>query len=747
MNSSDKQWNILIVDDSIDDAELILLELQNADIQCNYKRLYTHADLEDEIKNNLWHAVIVDYFIPGFGGKEAIRLIRKYNAEIPIIVMTGIAQESTASDLVIKEGAQVYIMKNDLKHLPSTLNGLLNNYQRILKILSDTKAAEKEQNELIDFRDHLPLGVFTTSKSGHLSYVNQALLKIFGFKLEQEMLNINVVDLYADPEDRKVLLNELLNRGKVNDFEVQMKKTNGEIITCLFNIVAFRDEKGNFVRQEGIVEDITEKVKLRKELNEQLKRNKYITDYGRDAIVLIDPDERVIFWNPYASELFGFSKQEVLGKKLHDFIASGSYKKLARSAFEKFKTTGKGAVIGKTVEIEANTKSGVVLPVELTLGGMQMENGWGAVGIVRDIRERKQAEAKLKNETKKFEVMMENLDDPVYWSDENFRVLYQNKSMKTHFSHSDDLSKKCYELIYNRTEPCVECGIEEVKKGKMIQQYRQHPKSKREYKISHIPMPNENGLYTKLSVYRDVTELKTLLKKSRESDALKTAFLNNLSHEIRTPLNAISASSQLLQMDDLGDQQKHEMLDVIIEHTEILASLVDEIVDLSRLETGQVNLNMEDVALDVVCLQIKELARNKKEKYKSQAACELNLSNDQIHFETDKGRLFSVLKHLIDNAFKFTSQGFVEIGFDLLDDRLNFYVKDSGIGVPKHLQDSIFENFRQADIKLSRKYEGAGIGLSICKKNVQLMNGEITLESEEGAGSIFYVEIPVRKLS
>lgn len=241
-------------------------------------------------------------------------------------------------------------------------------------------------------------------------------------------------------------------------------------------------------------------------------------------------------------------------------------------------------------------------------------------------------------------------------------------------------------------------------------------------------------------------ELEQARESAEKSDKLKSAFLSNMTHEIRTPMNAIVGFSQLLQQDGLSKEHKNEFIGHIINNSNSLLSLINDIIDFSILETGTVKIRHSNFNLESVFIELK----NKFEQFKEDNGKtdvtlifpkQDRLEKTDIYF--DALRLKQILSYLIDNAIKFTKHGQVEVDYKDEKNAMLFWVKDTGIGIPAEKQEYIFDRFRQGEESYTRRFGGTGIGLSITKQMVQHLNGEIWLESEVGKGSTFYFKIPI----
>jgi len=242
-------------------------------------------------------------------------------------------------------------------------------------------------------------------------------------------------------------------------------------------------------------------------------------------------------------------------------------------------------------------------------------------------------------------------------------------------------------------------------------------------------------------------ELSAAQKVAREADMLKSNFLANMSHEIRTPMNGIMGFAQLLKDDELEKDSQFKYLDIICHNGAMLVNLIDDIMDISKIEASQLALNKEQVNIDDLIFELYTFfneVKFKQEKDHIDIRL-LNLNDDENNiFYTDELRLRQVLSNLIGNAIKFTDKGSVEFGYIKCKEKqhIKFFVRDTGIGIPENKKAIIFEQFRQIEEGSTRKYGGTGIGLFISKHIVNLLEGEIWIESEEGKGSTFYFTLP-----
>ncbi|PKP31408.1 MAG: hypothetical protein CVU00_12690 [Bacteroidetes bacterium HGW-Bacteroidetes-17] len=240
-------------------------------------------------------------------------------------------------------------------------------------------------------------------------------------------------------------------------------------------------------------------------------------------------------------------------------------------------------------------------------------------------------------------------------------------------------------------------------------------------------------------------ELAKAKVKAEESDRLKSAFLANMSHEIRTPMNSILGFSDLLRYTD-NPVEREEYIDIITKNGDVLLNLLNDILDLSKIEGSQLHIKPTVVDVFELMSELEQVYLAKLKKLKNQdIAFKVAMPSgvEKLHITTDRTRLFQVLVNLIDNAIKFTEEGFVVFGCEILGSTARFYVKDTGIGIKKSDLNIIFERFGQVRGPFDGKYGGSGLGLSISKKLVELLGGNLTVESKINHGSEFSFSLPL----
>lgn len=242
-----------------------------------------------------------------------------------------------------------------------------------------------------------------------------------------------------------------------------------------------------------------------------------------------------------------------------------------------------------------------------------------------------------------------------------------------------------------------------------------------------------------------IKELEEAKKKAEEADKLKTAFLANMSHEIRTPMNAILGFSSLLEDESLTHEIRKEYLGIIRSSGNQLLKLIEDIIDIAKIEAGEIKIEEAPVNINQLLKELWLMFSKSIEEKNKAVELYVYCEHDYQDFIVlnDYYRLKQVLSNLIGNAIKFTRVGSIEFGYSVTNNFIQFYVKDTGIGIPQVMHDKIFDRFRQVGIIQN---EGAGLGLSITKGIVKLLGGQIWVTSEEGKGSSFYFTIPYKKV-
>jgi signal transduction histidine kinase/ligand-binding sensor domain-containing protein/CheY-like chemotaxis protein len=251
-------------------------------------------------------------------------------------------------------------------------------------------------------------------------------------------------------------------------------------------------------------------------------------------------------------------------------------------------------------------------------------------------------------------------------------------------------------------------------------------------------------------VHERTADLEIAKDKAEESDKLKSAFLANMSHEIRTPMNAIIGFSNLLDDNNIQGEQKKELTSLIVKNSNTLLNLIDDIIDIAKIETGQIKINTRKYAINKILNELYiEFSNLTYENKDLIIRVDEDLFINALEINVDPYRLQQVLQNLLNNAIKFTEKGSIEFGYKINTSKneIYYFVKDSGIGLDKNQQENIFSRFTKVEHNKQKMYRGAGLGLTISKNIIELMGGKIGVKSKIGEGSLFYFTLPINNLN
>ena len=376
------------------------------------------------------------------------------------------------------------------------------------------------------------------------------------------------------------------------------------------------------------------------------------------------------------------------------------------------------------------------------------------ISMFYDVSSRQKSIEQLKESRKRFQVLLEAIPDLFFIIDkdgiyvdfmlkENENVRIDPNEIIGNSIYEVGFSEKMSRKIYQCIQDCIRFdSIEtieyalEVNAGTAMFEMR-------------IAKLNDESV---ISIARDITKrkvaemkLEEAKNKAEESDRLKSAFLANISHEIRTPMNAIIGFSKMVSSNDFSIDEKNKFLEIIISNGRMLMTLINDMISLSKIESNQVEVTKSNCFVnDMLVVMYKELLFKNEENPQVAVKLKNENANPKFSIYTDQSLLKEALEKLIDNALKFTDEGTVEFGYRTLKDgQIEFFVKDTGIGIAEEDLDKIFARFHQLDNRTTRNYEGTGLGLSIAQHYVGLLGGKLKVISKLGTGSTFYFSLPM----
>jgi PAS domain S-box-containing protein len=383
------------------------------------------------------------------------------------------------------------------------------------------------------------------------------------------------------------------------------------------------------------------------------------------------------------------------------------------------------------------------------------------VGTNLDITERKKAEEELKSINKRYSVLFNQSPIAIEFYDALGGLIIVNEATLELFGVVDKsevigfklfedpniTGEKKAELLKNRSVRFEsEFNFEEVKRLKLYQTTCSGIKI---LDWSTTPLIVDDLLIGYVVQVQDITEFKQTeqaliiaKEKAEKSDRLKSAFLANMSHEIRTPMNGIIGFAELLKEPGLSGETQQEYIRIIEKGGARMLNIINDIVSISKIEAGMMGVNIQESNINEQIEYIYTFFKPEVEGKGMQLSFSNSLPSREVTLKTDREKVYAILANLVKNAIKYSEKGSIEFGYVKKAGFLEFYVKDTGIGIPKDRQEAIFERFLQADIADKMARQGAGLGLSISKAYVEMLGGNIWVESEEGKGSVFYFTLP-----
>jgi len=600
-------------------------------------------------------------------------------------------------------------------------------------------------------------------QDAQIQFANHVVSKVFGYD-RSEIVHRNFLDFIA-PDERSKLQQFYQNRLQGLDaptsYESVILHKNGQKKAAELTVSAlnYNGRKAHLF----FVRDITERKEAKTHLENQRKRLQTLVETIPDLIWLKDPDGRYLSCNHEFERFFGLPEPEIIGKTDYDFFPS------TMADFFREKDLGAIAANQSRTNLEwvnyADDGHQALLETIKTPMYDSEGNLIGVLGVARNVTDFYRTQDALKESERKLKEA-QTLAQIGHWE-------LDMETMTMRFSEAFgnilEIDAEMLEISFNQFMQIIHPGDRE----KVKQSYHSagieekfcevnHRLLLKSGRVKHIEQryvteyDDQDKPVKRHGTLQDITrevlvgkELLNAKVKAEESDRLKSIFLANMSHEIRTPMNAIMGFSNLLGELDPDDSERDSYIEIIQNSSKRLLQIINDIVDISKIEAGQLRVYMADCQ-PARLLEASYRAFEKSEwmvrNPELQLKLELPPDFESIRLETDAIRVQQVIDNLLSNALKFTSQGSITSGFRIKNTTdgpfIEFYVKDTGVGISPEKAEIIFERFRQIDE--DRHHEGAGLGLSICKGIVEILGGSIWFTSRPGSGSTFSFTIPYK---
>jgi PAS domain S-box-containing protein len=587
--------------------------------------------------------------------------------------------------------------------------------------------------------------IFQTDLEGTLYEISPSVDQYLGYSRD-ELVGNPIANLYYDIKERDLLVQTLLEKGKVWDFVVRFRTRNDEIIYASMNARLVFNTKGQPDMIEGSLRDITERI----EAEEIVRKNevKFHALFENQSIVklVFDPDtQQIVDVNYSAARFYGFSKEalkqmkiaEITTAKPEDFTAQ--LKKIRSVGFQQYET-------------QHCCNDGSLKDVEVFASKVEISGKEYIYSIVNDISTRKLAEQQSRLLTKS----MEQSPVGIMVTDQHGRIEYVNprftkitghslqeiKEKKQWFLYSGKYSDITYSEMWETVLSGRDWTGELPVKRKNGEHYWEN--------VSISPVKNEKRQITHVvTICEDITakhkqweELSEAKAKIEAADKLKASLINNISNEVRTPLNGIIGFADMLVNTEISKENKQNYIEIIKKSSTRLLNTVTSYIDISMILSGKTRTYSKQFHLNTLLEEIK----NEFISTCNTKGLELSILKPEnptdIQMNTDPDILHKIMTHLLCNAIKFTEKGKIEYGFRKRNNIPEFFISDTGIGIENKKINSLFDYNSHSDVSTTRSYETVGLGLPISKGLVEVLGGEIFIETGKAKGATVYFTLP-----
>ncbi|HCL06483.1 MAG TPA: hypothetical protein DHW64_11225 [Chitinophagaceae bacterium] len=595
-------------------------------------------------------------------------------------------------------------------------------------------------------------------------YVNEAFTRMTGYTAE-EVIGQTPRILQGPGTDQQELqrLKNALRNWEPCDIEVLNYKKNGEPFWNNFTVAPVANESGWYTHWVAVERDVTERRKTDVLIRDSEEKRRLIMNAALDAIVCIDTEGMITFWNPQAEKIFGWKQEEVIGKRLSNIIIPEAYRTMHDHGMEQYKITGKGPALNALLELSAINRDGVSFPVELTVLPIHQDNDSFFCAFIRDITERKKAETATRRSNERYELVAKATSDAIWdWDMRTGVVVRSGDGLQKLFGYdtatasadNDFWRKHVHPDDISRVTAQRELMLETTTDHYWEDEYRFERKDgsyAHVYDRGYVIRNKEGKAIRMIGSTQDISALKrseqqlyelnaVLEKRAAElarSNAELERFAYVASHDLQEPLRMVSSFLQLLDKQYTAklDDKAREYINYAVGGAERMKRLILDLLSYSRVAT--VAEQFQSVDMNTVAKHVIQIFESRFEKER------ITLTTGRLPVvQGNSSQLQQLLQNLIGNAIKYKSEHppLIEIGCQEEESRFVFFVKDNGIGINPKYFEKIFVVFQR--LHPVNNYSGTGIGLAICKKIIERHHGEIWVESEEGKGSTFFFSMP-----
>ncbi len=620
----------------------------------------------------------------------------------------------------------------------------------VTRDISDRKRVEADLGTCEDrfrlFMDNSPTLAWIKEETGRYVFLSRNH-EDFGFRVE-ESLGKRVEEIFPPAIAAMYRENDLrvTAAGRPMEMVEESVDQTGERRFWRVQKFPFQDPEGNrFIGGIGV--DITDRRRLEEALRKSEETFRKVTEAAPTNIFILRGG-RFVYVNPTFLEVTGYTAEEVRNLNFLNLIHP-DFRNLVR---ERVRARQEGDAAPWRKELRNLTKAGESLWLDHSSVLIEYEGTPAILGISVDITARKCAEAALRESENRYRTLLEGVTDSVYVLDSDWNHLLVNEAAHrfTGTPSGGLLGKNLLELFPNvEGTPFFESfqRVMEKREPEVVEsEFRFLHGGKGWYEVNVYPVPE--GI---LCISKDITdrklaegELEAARQAAEAASRAKSEFIANMSHELRTPLNAILGYGQILGRDDSLSGGHREKIDIMTASGRHLLTLIEDILDIARIESGKIEIEPRAVDLKRMVANVAAMLRLRALEKAVDLVQEIDPATPR-YVECDEKRLRQVLLNLLSNAVKFTDEGRVTISVRPAGGRIAFRVSDTGIGIPEESLQEIFEPFRQL-FGVSGRREGTGLGLSISRRLVRLMGGDIEARSTVGEGSVFAFAIPLPEL-
>ncbi|MFZ6023246.1 MAG: PAS domain S-box protein [Bacteroidota bacterium] len=595
-------------------------------------------------------------------------------------------------------------------------------------------------------------------------YVNEAFTRMTGYTAD-EVIGQTPRILQGSGTDVQELarLKKALRNWEPCDIEVLNYKKNGEPFWNNFTVAPVANEAGWYTHWVAVERDVTERRKTDALIRDKEEKRRLIMNAALDAIICIDTEGIITFWNPQAEHVFGWKQEEVMGKKLSNIIIPEAYRSMHDHGMEQYKVTGKGPALNVLLELSAINREGVSFPIELTVLPIQQDNEAFFCAFIRDITERKKAETATRRSNERYELVAKATSDAIWdWDMRTGVVVRSGDGLHKLFGYDTAIASSDNDFWRKHVHADDINGVIE-RREQMLQRITDHywedeyRFERKDGSYAHVydrgyVIRNKEGKAIRMiGSTQDISalkrseqqlqELNTVLEKraselARSNNELER-FAYVASHDLQEPLRMVSSFLQLLDKQYTAklDDKAREYINFAVGGAERMKRLILDLLSYSRVST--VTEQFQPVDMNAVVQHVLQIFESRFEKEG------ITLTTDRLPVvKGNTSQLQQLFQNLVGNAIKYKSERppLIEIGCLEEENRFVFFIKDNGIGINPKYFEKIFVVFQR--LHPVNNYSGTGIGLAICKKIVECHQGEIWVESEEGKGSTFFFSMP-----